>query len=149
MVANAKFAELKTITLRLGDVVKDEARIQDEIRVAAVGYGCILMRNNNGALKDVNGRMVRFGLGNDSKLLNEKIKSSDLIGFTRVTITPDMVGRTLAVFTAVEVKSGDWKPRPDCKREMAQQAFIDWIKANGGFAGFAKCWADFEALVGR
>lgn len=128
---------------------KSESFIQDMIRCNAPALGCLLMRNNSGVLKDVNGRPIRYGLMNDSKILNDQIKSSDLIGFTRVTITPEMIGRTLAVFTAVEVKAGDWKPSATCKREKAQRAFVDWIVANGGIAGMVNSWQDFEVMINK
>lgn len=118
---------------------KPESTVQQEIQVQAKYFNCDLMRNNSGALKDDTGRTVRYGLGNISKSHNDKIKSSDLIGFTKVVITPDMVGKTIAIFTAIECKEENWKDDKKLDaRETAQQAFINWIKANGGFAGFAQ-----------
>lgn len=57
---------------------------------------------------------------------------SDLLGGSPVTITPDMVGQTLLVVTAVEVKAGNDKPRPK------QPEFVAFIKKAGGRAGFAR-----------
>lgn len=57
---------------------------------------------------------------------------SDLLGGSPVVITPEMVGRTLLVVTAVEVKAGNDKPRPK------QPEFIAAIKKLGGRAGFAR-----------
>lgn len=124
-----------------------ESEIQQNVQIQAMNWGCHLMRNNSGALKDQSGRVVRFGLGNISKKHNDKIKSSDLIGLTVVTITPEMVGRKVAVFTAVECKEESWKPSPTDKREAAQRAFIDWVKANGGIAGFASHWTQLTDLL--
>lgn len=73
----------------------DEQRIQNEIRLALGTGPSRLWRNNTGALKDARGQLVRYGLCPGS---------SDLIGFRTITITPDMVGQQVAVFTAVEVK---------------------------------------------
>lgn len=126
---------------------KSEAEVQAEVQTNAFGKGCVLMRNNSGVLKDVGGRPVRFGLGNVSKQQNDNLKSSDLVGFTRITVTPEMVGHTLAVFTAVEVKEEGWKRSPTDKRERAQDNFIRWIKANGGFAGFANCLNDLYKIL--
>jgi hypothetical protein len=55
-----------------------------------------IMRNNRGR----RGK-VTYGLNN----ARFKTGTSDLIGWTRVEITPDMVGSTVAVFTALEVKA--------------------------------------------
>lgn len=57
--------------------------------------------------------------------------SSDLIGWTQVTITPDMVGKTLAVFTAIEVKHGGNSASPE------QENFIRVVNSAGGIAGVA------------
>lgn len=126
-----------------------ESEIQQKIQIDAVQWGAQLLRNNSGALKDQTGRLVRYGLGNTSKQHNDQIKSSDLIGFTKVLITADMVGKTVAVFTAVEVKGSDWKPSPVDKREIAQRTFLQWILANGGLAGFAWDLASFRRILGR
>ena len=70
--------------------------------------------------------------------------SSDLIGWTPVTITPDMVGKKLAVFTAVEVKlnkNGKYKATED------QLRFISAVKNNGGYAGVADCKQDLEEII--
>lgn len=58
--------------------------------------------------------------------------SSDLIGWTETKITPEMVGRKLAVFTAVEVKNKKGRIRDE------QIVFIDRVKESGGFAGVAR-----------
>lgn len=115
-----------------------ESEIQQKIQIAARYQGCRLMRNNSGALKDETGRVVRYGLGNISKVQNAEIKSSDLIGITTIVITPDMVGKRIGVFTAIEVKKEEWNQNKKLdKREEAQLNFINWIKTLGGFAGFA------------
>ena len=117
--------------------MKPESEVSQEIQIESPHYNCILMRNNSGALEDKEGRTVRFGLGNISKQQNEKLKSSDLIGFTKVLITPEMVGQSVAIFTAIEVKREDWNPEKKLdKREKAQLAFITWVKNQGGVAAF-------------
>lgn len=117
---------------------KLESVIQQEIQIEAMKYNCNLMRNNSGALLDADGRLVRYGLGNTSKERNDKIKSSDLIGITKVVVTPDMVGKTVGIFTAIEAKKEDWKENKKLdKHEKAQLAFINWVKSMGGIAGFA------------
>lgn len=49
----------------------------------------------------------------------------DLVGWTAVTITPDMVGRTIAVFTAEEVKATG-------RLGKLQRAYRDLIVRMGG-----------------
>jgi len=116
----------------------DESFVQQKIQIGAMYFKCHLMRNNSGALKDDTGRVVRYGLGNISKEHNTRIKSSDLIGITKIVITKEMVGKTVGIFTAIECKKEDWNEMKKFdEREIAQRSFIDWVKSNGGFAGFA------------
>lgn len=66
--------------------------------------------------------------------------SSDLIGFTSVVVTQDMVGKSVAIFTAIEVKQ-------DAKVSPEQQNFIDVVKDAGGFAGVARNEEDAARIV--
>lgn len=127
----------------------NESEVQQYIQIEGPHHGCILLRNNSGALKDVTGRMVRYGLGNTSQAHNENFKSSDLIGITSVVVTPEMVGETIGVFTAVEVKRDDWKPSKTSKREKAQSNFIEWTLKHGGMAGFANNIETFKQILCR
>lgn len=112
-----------------------EASVQNDVRLAAQRRGVYLWRNNSGVLEDRGGRPVRFGLGNDSARINKVLKSSDLIG-----IAPD--GRMVAI----ECKAPDWRG-PRNERERAQAAFINLIRAQGGYAGFATCVNDLEGIL--
>lgn len=87
--------------------------------------GLRLFRNNVGVLRDREGRPVRFGLHPGS---------SDLIGWRSVTITPDMVGKQVAIFTALEVKA----PGGTHKVTTEQHAWIRAVEAAGGIAGIAR-----------
>ncbi len=137
-------------TLVKGVEMKDESTVQQEIQIQAKYYDCILMRNNSGAFKDETGRLIRFGLNNVSKQHNDNSKSSDLIGITKIVITPEMVGQTIGVFTAIEVKKEDWNPDKKLdKRERAQNNFINWVKINGGIAGFANSISKLHEILGR
>ncbi|ABB56758.1 VRR-NUC domain-containing protein [Synechococcus elongatus] len=91
-----------------------------------------LWRNNVGTCKAADGRFVRFGLCPGS---------SDLIGLTRVTITPDMVGQTIALFTAIEVKTPTGRVTPE------QQSFIDFVQRSGGRAGVARSMQDANKII--
>lgn len=126
-----------------------EDEVQQRILLESPKQNCVLLRNNSGAFTDATGRTVRYGLGNTSKRLNENFKSSDLIGITEVRITLDMVGKTLGVFTAIECKKEDWKPKKWEKREAAQQNFIDFVKSKGGLAGFANSIDIFKEVIGK
>jgi len=66
--------------------------------------------------------------------------SSDLIGGTRVKITPEMVGQTILVFTAIEVKKEGGYPSP------AQKDFVDFVIENGGYAGVARSPEDARRI---
>lgn len=120
-------------------MAESESDIQQKIQIAAVHYNCFLMRNNSGALKDATGRLVRYGLGNDSEKRTAHIKSSDLIGFT--------IRNGVAVFTAIEVKRGDWIFSALDKRARAQLAFLQWVISKGGIAGFCKSVDEFKDLM--
>lgn len=111
----------------------DEKQVQEAIQMEASSNHNKLFINSSGAFKDTTGRLVRFGLGHVSK--NQVFKSSDLIGFTMVRVTEDMVGKTLPVFTAIECKTPKWK-MTNSLREVAQKKFIDVIKSNNGIASF-------------
>lgn len=124
-----------------------ESAAQNHIRLEAARKGCDMFRNNSGVLKDERGIPVRFGLANESKQQNDRIKSSDLIGITPTYITPDMVGRIIGVFTAVECKETGWVYNPNDKREVAQKAFIDLVLRNGGNAGFATSPEEFRRII--
>jgi VRR-NUC domain len=62
--------------------------------------------------------------------------TSDLIGYTPITVTADMVGKTLAVFTAVEVKSPSGRPSEE------QLEFLEHIRGGGGLACVARASDD-------
>ena len=113
-----------------------ETALQNAIRMEAARQGVRLWRNNVGALRDSRGVPVRFGLGNDSAALNARLKSSDLIGWRPVMITPDMVGQVVAQFVSREVKAPGWR-YTGTPREAAQRAWLDMVTADGGDACFA------------
>ena len=65
----------------------------------------------------------------------------DLFGAVEVTITPEMVGSSVAIFTTIECKSSTGKAR---KR---QQALADTVTAMGGRSGFARSVDDAKRIV--
>ncbi len=88
-----------------------------------VGMGWI------GKSKNINGNVIIA----DARALHAGLceGSSDLIGWTTVEITPDMVGKKIAVFTAIEVKAEGGRVSPK------QRNFLDVVKQSGGIAGIA------------
>ena len=112
-----------------------ELDLQNKIRLEASRKGLRLFRNNIGATYDVNGNFIRYGLANESKKLNQKIKSSDLIGVRPVLIDARHLGHTVGQFVAREVKRPGWR-YTGSGRESAQLAFIELIASLGGDAAF-------------
>lgn len=120
-----------------------EARVQSQVRLAAPAHNMRLFRNNVGVLFDKRDVPVRFGLANESKQINERLKSADLIGWRRVTITPDMVGSIVAQFVSLECKETGWKYSGD-DHEQAQQRWAALVATEGGHARFV---ASVEAMA--
>ena len=109
-----------------------EQTIQQQIRLQCSRGPVRLHRNNTGTLLDRNGRPVQFGLAKGS---------ADLIGWTTRTITPDMVGQRIAVFTSIEVKNATGRLRPD------QRQWMEAVQAAGGIAGVARSVEDAVGLT--
>lgn len=118
-----------------------EAAVQAKIRVRAAQLGAAFWRNNSGACKDDTGRMIRYGLGNDSTRINSEWKSSDLIGIMPRQIEAHHVGNVWGVFAAVECKKPGWS-KPGGDREVAQGNFLSNVLALGGYAKFAQSVED-------
>lgn len=95
--------------------------------------GTVLFRNNVGMATYPDGSKVRYGVCNPG--------GSDGIGWTSVVITQDMVGATVAVFTALETKLGKRKPT------TKQANFLAAVKNAGGIAGAAYSPADAVRIV--
>lgn len=112
-----------------------ETDIAGRLRLRASELGVTLWRNNSGAAFNRDGRPVRFGLGNDSRLLSAAMKSSDLIGIASN-------GR----FIALEIKKPGWHFR-GTEREIAQRNFIDHVRRNSGIAGFVTSVEDMTVLL--
>lgn len=100
---------------------QSEAAIVADVRLAWSNAGGRIFRNNCGQYVVEPGRVIRYGVCNPG--------GSDLIGWRPVTITPEMVGQTIAQFTALEVKRKGGKPTGE------QVRFIKAVQAAGGLAG--------------
>lgn len=113
-----------------------EGAVQNNIRLEASRKGLRVWRNNVGACMDENGNFIRYGLANDSKKMNDLIKSSDLIGIRPVTVQQHHVGQIIGQFVAREVKAGNWSYTGSA-REEAQLRFLELVASLGGDAAFA------------
>ncbi len=120
-----------------------EAGVQAAVRLAWPKRGGVLYRNNVGVYSDVRGVPIRYGLANDSRQMNRKVKSSDLIGW----LPCNLGGTVRAVFAAIECKRAGWRFNPKDEREKAQNHFLQLVRAAGGVAGFATCVEDLEEIV--
>lgn len=127
-----------------------EETVTQYVLYEAAKLGANLMRNNVGACQDTTGRLIRYGLMNESAKQNAQIKSSDYIGITPVKCFVDGLGVVqLGVFTAIEMKASTWKFSQSDERAVAQLAFHDMVRSYGGFAGFATGPDDVRRILGR
>lgn len=124
---------------------KLESNITKQILLAVSKSGARLFRNNV-AMAWV-GQQLHSAPGTvtlrDARPLHAGLcpGSSDLIGWTVREITPDMVGKKVAVFTAIEVKA-------ERGRASAEQVnFIEQVRLNGGIAGIARSHEDALNLI--
>lgn len=112
-----------------------ETAVQSRVRLEYAKAGVVLWRNNVGALLDSRGVPVRYGLCNDTAVLNAKIKSGDLIGIRPVYITPAMVDTIIGQFVSIECKEDGWKYSGD-DHEVAQAKWQERVISLGGDAKF-------------
>ena len=119
-----------------------EHAIQSALRIAASRCGWRVFRNNVGAFWQGS---EEFRLADGSVLLRNARRvrcglvagSGDLIGWRPVTITPDMVGQTIAQFVSVEVKTETGRV------STPQRRWKSAVNAAGGHALIAR---DADAL---
>jgi hypothetical protein len=111
-----------------------ETTLQQQIRLAiGTRPEARIFRNQVGSLPDPRtGRLVTFGLARGS---------ADLIGWRSITVTPDMVGSRLAIFTSIEVKTPTGRVRPE------QQAWLEAVQQAGGVAGVARSIDDAVRIL--
>lgn len=124
-----------------------ESKIQTDIRDKLSNGRVRLFRNNVGQGLMINHKHSFTGQATITKVIDlvrslgghaQRIKfglavgSGDLIGYRRVTITPEMVGRDVAVFLSCEVKTEKGPVREEQYRWAAH------INSVGGIAVIAR-----------
>jgi len=102
---------------------KKENEIEREIRLELGRSESVRVFRNSVGQAVVNGRTIRYGLLKGS---------SDLIGWRKLEITPDMVGSTIAQFVGVEVKTATGRLRPE------QKLWLNMVNEAGGKAIVAR-----------
>jgi hypothetical protein len=113
-----------------------EAAVQAAVRAEAGRLGIRLFRNNCGAFTDPrDGRLVRYGLANDSAALSAAVKSADLVGVRPLLITEEYLGATVGQFVSRECKAADWV-FTGTDRELAQLHWASALAALGADACF-------------
>jgi len=123
----------------------DERDITNPLLKAASKLGARLFRQNVG--QGWVGRTVKHTgdmlvLANPRPLYAGLCRgSSDIIGWTPVVITPEMVGRTVAVFTALEVKT------KGVATTKEQTSFVEVVRGSGGYAAVVRSVDDGLAAI--
>lgn len=123
-----------------------EKNIQQQIRLAMPEHGTTLFRANVGQSwtgNDCQPLADGSMLIRDARPFTSGLPAgfSDLFGLHPVVITPEMVGQTVAVFCAIEVKAPRGKPTEQ------QHHFIDFILSHGGRAGVARSVEDARKII--
>jgi hypothetical protein len=113
-----------------------EAYAQSQVMLEAPRFQCRLFRNNVGAFKDEAGGFVRYGLANESKVRNKRLKSSDLVGWRKRVITQQMVGDVIGQCVLREIKEPGWIYTGD-EHEEAQLRWLQLGLSDGCDAAFA------------
>lgn len=114
---------------------QSEQAIQQNIILTHSRGDTRLLRNNCGQCKTDDGRVIRYGVGNPG--------GSDLIGLKTITVTPDMVGKRIGVFVAMEIKT------PTGKATEQQQRFLSIVRVLGGISGIARNDSDAANILNQ
>ncbi len=106
-----------------------ETLLLNQIRKETSQHGVRLFRNNIG---------IATYLGNVKVVYGLHPGSSDLIGWKTVKVTPEMVGKDIAVFVSIECKTLLWKPRSSDKTWQKQKKWLRAVRDAGGIAIVAR-----------
>lgn len=136
----------------------EESNIVQNCRLAASQLGARVFRNNRGlfltldAITLIEKAAKQFGLKGVFDVIKSgrlrKVRaglevpgSADLIGWHTITVTPEMVGKKVAVFLAPEVK------RVGSYASKDQKHFIKNVNDAGGIAGVVRSGEDMQNLI--
>jgi len=126
-------------------MANQETAIQNACLLRMSASGATVFRQNTGQLWA--GRVVARDHGrivlDDARLVRAGLctGSSDIIGWRPTVVTADMVGSTIAVFVAAEVKTENGKPTKE------QANFVNAVLRDGGIAGIVRSPEDAERLI--
>lgn len=126
-------------------MANQETAIQNACLLRMSASGATVFRQNTGMLWA--GRVVAEDHGrivlDDARPVRAGLctGSSDIIGWKPIMITSDMIGSTVAVFVAAEVKSKTGKPTKE------QSNFIAAVLRDGGIAGIVRSPEEAERLI--
>ena len=113
-----------------------EADVNADIREWAKSQPrVVLYRNSRGSVQLENGGVIRYGVGPNG--------GSDWLGYQSVLVTEDMVGRTIAVFIAIEAK------RPGKYGTTPQDEFCAEVREAGGRAGVVHSTEELARVLGE
>lgn len=110
-----------------------ESLVNDAVKQWAQMRGGVLYRNRRGMVQLQSGARMPIGLGPNG--------TGDLIGYLTITITPDMIGRKVAIFSMIESKTATGK------LEDHQRDRILEVRDAGGISGCARSAEDSEQIL--
>ncbi len=122
-----------------------EHELQNRIRAEISKYGTFFRSNVGSAW--TGDEIIKLGGGGvlipKARPFNTGLPQgfSDIIGVVPVFITHDMVGRTLGVFTSIEVKT------PAGRVTAEQEQFLSVMSGRGALAGVARSVEDAVRIV--
>lgn len=132
-----------------------ESNILKRVMFAVTAAGAVAFRNNTGQGWIGRSRRLKQGetlraIGGELLIYDPRplhagliVGSGDLIGWRTVTITPEMVGRRVAVFLSAETKSATGRLSGDQKNWQHQ------VRAAGGIAIVCRSADEFTELLGK
>lgn len=112
-----------------------ESKVQRDIRAKMGQSGIPMFRYQVGTFMAPDGSMVKVG----------EVGVSDLIGMVPHTITEEDVGRTVAVFAAMEVKKPGGQTAKH--RRESQGNFLRMVNRMGGLGAIVRSPEDAEDMV--
>lgn len=117
---------------------QEETNVWKKMQLDLSPDGFRLFRNQRYKGKTEKGFWVDCGVGGDGGM--------DLVGYRKTIITPEMVGKTIAIYTEIDAKTKDGMKRKN-KSFIDQSARAERIRLDGGIAGICTCPEDVKKLL--